>query len=523
MKQPRVHEALLQLALQRRNLAKLISQGMPGAASHTVTLAALDGQWLKLLQAEGPPRARRVTRVLACPVQGDSAEQIQQRLRKACATEDLVLREVLLVNPTHLSTVRLFSLPSTDSKEIRDIVELQAEKHTPYAKEEILTDFKVIDRQRSGYSRVLLVIAHQDVIHRAVRMAEASGWAIERVGCELEGLTAWSESAKRHAAAAAAAAAKGAPPKPAGAGTSLVVDVDSGTTTLLAVHQGQPQFQRSLATGIEQLEDDPAGAGQRLVGELQRSIEAIEAEGAALKIQDVLLTGPTEQLGGFRLLAEQGLDLPVALVSPWQGCELSETARGAIARLPDVSFAGLIGLAASPGELDLTPQATKLRQAFEARAKALVLLGCQFIGALILVSLLFVGRAQKQQRYYAMLKTLYEHTAAEAVPVEQAIEQLEFIEGQLRQRGQLLKTVDMLAKLSPENIQRNTLSFTLDESVVLGGTADELPKVYEFSGSVSSSPLFKAVEVRRVTKRKGEEKDLTDFELRCPLAGAKGT
>ena len=49
--QPRVHEALLQLALQPRNLAKLISQGMPGAASRTVTLAVLDGQWLKLLQA----------------------------------------------------------------------------------------------------------------------------------------------------------------------------------------------------------------------------------------------------------------------------------------------------------------------------------------------------------------------------------------------------------------------------------------------------------------------------------------
>ena len=86
-----------------------------------------------------------------------------------------------------------------------------------------------------------------------------------------------------------------------------------------------------------------------------------------------------------------------------------------------------------------------------------------------------------------------------------------------------MKTVDTLARLSPEDVQWNALSFTLGESVVLGGTADALPKVYEFSGSVSSSPLFKDVEVRRVTKRKGEEKDLTDFDLRCPLASAKST
>ena len=260
MNQKRVRETLVQLALQPSKLAKTLSRRMPGATCQALTIVALDGQWLKLLQMEGPARARKVTKVLACPVQGESSEEIQLRLKKACAAEALAPKDVLLANPTHLSTVRIFSLPSTDPKEIRDIVELQAEKHTPYAKNEILTDFKILERERPGYSRVLLVIAHQDVIQRVVRLSETSGWTLERVGSELEGLVSWFQAVNTNSVAPAGAGAQGGPGKLA-TGMSLVVDVDGSATTLLAIHRGQLQFQRSLPTGLAQLQDDAVHAG----------------------------------------------------------------------------------------------------------------------------------------------------------------------------------------------------------------------------------------------------------------------
>lgn len=516
MSRNRIREALLRLALQPRRLAKSLGTGL-GTASQGLTVISLDGQWLKLLHAEGPPRGRRITKLLACPVQGSNPDDILQQLKKACAAEDVAPKDVLIATPTHLSTTRLFSLPSTDPKEIRDIVDLQAEKHTPYAKEEVLTDFKVIERDRSGYSRVLLVIAHQDVVHRAVRLSEALGWTLERVGSELEGLVSWSQLAKRPRAAGEPVA-RGKPP----AGSSLIIDVDGSTTVLLVVAKGQPQFQRSLAAGIQQLESDPASATERLVAELQRSLEALDAEGAA-KIQDIVLTGPVERLSALKTKIEEGLDLPVHLLSPWQGLELAEGLRSVLERLPDVSFASLVGLAAEPGELDLTPHTTKLRQAFEARAKSLVLLGCQAVGALLLFSLLFIGRAQKEERYYGMLRQLYDTTAPEAQVVEQALQEVVFVEEGLRQQGQLLKAVETLAKLSPPEIRWNSLTYTRGDTFVLNGTAETLPKVYEFSGGLAASALFGAVEPRRVSKRKSGEQDLTDFELRCPLLSAKAT
>ena len=504
----RFHEALLTLALSPRNLAKSLSQGMPGTPSQGLMVVALDGQWLRLVQVEGPATNRRLTKVAAASIGSAGADEIGKTFQGLCATERVTPMEVLVATPTHLCTARLFSLPSTDPKEIRDIVELQAEKHTPYAKEEVLMDFKVVDRDRSGYSRVLLVIAHQDVIHRSVRLVEASGFTLDRVGCELEGLVSWFHLVKKGPAGAASSA-------------SLIVDVDAGATTVIMMQRGQPQFHRSLAMGSEQLQADPAATGERLVSELQRSLEAIETDGGTPKIGEVLLTGRVERLGELKGRLEHGLDVPVSLVAPWGAREVSEGIHAAWERLPDVSMSGLVGLALAPSHIDLTPQSTKLRQAFEARAKSLVLLGCQCVGVLVLISLLVVGRAQKEQRYYHTLRGLYEQGAAGALDVEEALRDVGFVKERLRQRGKLLEAVDILAKLSPPGVRWESVAFAAGESTVLKGTSKELPKIYEFVANLDKQPIFRHVEAKRVSKRKGDESDLTDFEISCPLVGAK--
>lgn len=499
-------EFFLGLALQPRNFARSLSDWLPATKSHGITVMALDGQWLKVLQAEGLPSHRRITKLVACPVAGANVEEIHKSFTEACAIEGLTPKEVLIVNPTHLSTIRIFSLPSTDPKEIRDIVELQAEKHTPYAKEEILTGFRITERDRAGYSRVLLLIAHHDVVQRSCHLVELTGLTLDRVGCELEGLVNWYHLVKRDASGNA----------------SMIVDVDSGTTTVLVVQRGQPQFHRSLAFGAEQLETDPAGVGERLVNELQRSLEAIEAEGGIAKVQDLLLTGRSGRLEGLKVLMGERLNLPVTMASPFAGREASEAVNATSQRLPEVSFASLVGLAVAPSQIDLTPQATKLRQVFEARAKALVMLGCQGFGLLILLSLLVMGRTQKEHRYYEALRQVYALSAPQALKVEEALQQMEFVKARMHRRGRLLDAVAAMAKFSPPGVGWTGLTMT-DEGVILKGTSVELPKIYEFIAALNSVPLFSDVEERRVSKRKSQdqEQDLTDFEIYCAFPGLK--
>ncbi len=505
MKHRAVRDMVFKLALSPKQWVKGLGGLMP-STSQRLIVVTLDGQWLKLLQVDGPARTRQITRVQAAPIEGLSPDELAKIFKEATAGDGQAPADVLVANPTHLSTVRLFSLPSTDATEIRDIVELQAEKHTPYAKEEILSDFTVIERDRSGYSRVLLVIAHQDVIERSVRLVESAGFVLDRVGCELEGLLNWFLLMKR--------ASGGAP-----AGPSLIVDVDGATTTLLVVEHRQLQFHRSLATGAEHLQEHSAQAGERLVGELTRSIEALDAEGKAVKLSEIILTGRTDRLGVFKEQVERGLNLPVTLLPPWPEQAMSEAARAGAERLPDVSFASLAGIGLAPSRIDLTPKAAKLRHAFEAKAKALVTLGCQSIGALILVTLLIISRAHREQRYYQALREVYQQSVSQADEVEQALRQIALVEVQLRDRGRLLEAAETLTSQSSPDIRWQSLTYNSEEGIVLKGTTTELPKVYEYVASLDASPVFGQVEARRVSKRKGgDEQSLTDFEIVCPFS-----
>jgi hypothetical protein len=134
---------------------------------------------------------------------------------------------------------------------------------------------------------------------------------------------------------------------------------------------------------------------------------------------------------------------------------------------------------------------------------------------LILFTLLIVGRAQKEQRYYAALRGLYEQTEARALRVEESLVQLELVKERLRLRGHLLEAVDTLTKLSPPEIRWTSLTFNPVEGTVLKGTSGALPTIYEFVASLEDSPVFGRVEARRVIKRSLEGKEVNDFEVAC--------
>ncbi|MBI2495768.1 MAG: pilus assembly protein PilM, partial [Candidatus Omnitrophica bacterium] len=449
--------------------------------------------------AVGGHSRRTVTALIAQPVEGMADEDIARELSGACAAIGFEPGPVLIANPAPFTTPRLFNLPSTDPVEIHDIVELQAEKHTPYTKEEILTDFQVVETDRSGYSRVLLVISHQDIVHRGLRLVERMGWSLERVGFELEGLINWFRLVKGGAAQ----------------GGTLVAEMDSDSTTLLILQQGKPYFHRSLAMGVNQLGGDATEGPAKLIAEMQRSLDTFETEGLNVAVSEVVLTGQAERLPGLKDRVQRGLNLPTIVASPFEDCAVSEAAKEATLR--QVSFASLLGLALGPSEVDLTPNALKLHRTFEVRARRLVGLGCQVIAGLLLFSCLLIGKALKDERDHAWLLREHQTMAQEAQAVEGVLERLGVIQGWFETRGQLLNAVAELNQHTPHAIQWESVSFTDREQITLKGFSGEMPKVYDFVAELRASPLFSQVEAKRVTKRRVDERDVTEFEIVCSL------
>ncbi|MBI4355997.1 MAG: pilus assembly protein PilM [Candidatus Omnitrophica bacterium] len=470
-----------------------------------VTVVSLDGQWLKVIQTTGRG-SRTIVALLAVPIADKSDDEIATALQQACSAAQLAPGPVLIANSSQFTTARLFTLPSIDYREIADIVELQAEKHTPYTKEEVLKDFKIIDRDASGYSRVLLVISHREIVHRAVAVIERLKWSIERVGSDLEGIVNWLHHLR------------GESHRDTKAGAILLADIDRDATTIAILHQGKPYLHRSIAPGASQLVRDPAWQPLKLMGEFQRSVETFEAEGLNVRVTEILLTGQTDAIASLQEQVRQGTSLPTSIVGQFERCTLTPEATELLKTQEPVSFVRLLGLALAPSTLDLTPTPVRLRQSFEARAKTLVVLGCQLLAVLLLLSSIAIGTAYQRQRYLAKLTQAYRRTASGAAQIEQTLRQIDLVEGRLANRGQLLAVIAELSQRSPSAIVLSSLIFTQQERVVIKGTSKELPKVYEYVGALTASPLFKEVNPKSISKRKVDNQDVAEFELLCPLA-----
>ncbi|MBI4313550.1 MAG: pilus assembly protein PilM [Candidatus Omnitrophica bacterium] len=473
------------------------------------TVVLFGPQWFKLLHVAPLAPGRVLSKILAVSIAGMDDAQVLEAVRPAAHSAGFAMANVWIATASQFTTLRLLSLPSSDPKEIRDMIDLQIEKNTPHAKEEILSDSTLVETDPNGYSRMALAIVHRDVVSCSVKMAEALGWRVAGVVCEADGLAQWQKMVRPQEAASAAAA--------------LVADIDTDATTVAVLSRGNLYFHRSMALGMVQMASDASqGAVDSFIQELQRSAEAFEAEGMNMPPQTVLVTGLAHSPLDLAAKIQRALNLPVQVVPVFERCPATKPATSmALQVSTQTSFASLAGLGFASGRLDLTPPSVKLRHAFEKRAQALLGLGSRAVVLLLLVCLLAFVKTYQLQRYHDRM--VQEHAVMDlpARDIAQTLDKLSVVQSRMRKRGYVLEAMEHISRWVPGSIRLTSFGYSTGEPIVLKGTSRELPQVYEFVSVLGKEPLFKKVEARRVSKRKVEGQDVTDFEVVCTLAEEK--
>lgn len=295
----------------------------------------------------------------------------------------------------------------------------------------------------------------------------------------------------------------------------LVAEIDHETTTLAMLRQDKPYLHRSVSIGAAHLLQDPEGAAAKLTTEFQRSLETVDAEGLNLPVAGIVLTGQADRIVGLGDRLQQALNLPAVVVPMFDQLAVAEGALPDQEPVSQMSFASLAGLALRSSQVDLTPKALKLHRAFEMRSRALVGLGCQLIGGLLLLSCLFIGKAHKHERYHASLVREQQERALAVQQLERSLRQMEFVKDWLGGREQFLDALTELSIHTPETIRWDSVSYTKDAQLVVKGTSGEMPKVFDFVAELRKLPHFTKVETRRVTNKKKGDRLVTEFEMVC--------
>jgi len=428
------------------------------------------------------------------------------------------LGPVVMVNPAHLTTALSLALPSRDPREIASMVEIQIEKKSPHGKEGSVAYHETQGEAQKGYSRVLLVIAHHEVGEEMVSVTEGMLMHAGRVTSELAGFAQFYRML-----------AQAQPPKQRAlwlAKRRLLIDVDRESTEVMAFQSDKLCFHRSIPIGAHTDSTTAVSESvtkvERLIGELRRSLELMESEGYGVAFEEILLTGLSHRMTLLADMINRELFFKTVEIKAFDRAQFQGPAAGESLISEEFSFTSLIGQASLPTTGgDLTPSTLKLRQTFQNRTRALIVLVSQILAGLLLVSCLLLTSVQRDMLRYGRLLAEEQRVGPEAKRVELLMDQLRVIKTRFEHKGELLKMLAEMGSRTPGGVHWQSLIYENGKRVAIKGVSVDSPQVFEMVNELEKAQVCVKPQARKVSKRKVEGTDVTEFEIICPLAEAE--
>jgi len=414
---------------------------------------------------------------------------------------------VIACLPRQVVNVRLLEMPSTDPVEIASMVELQVGKQTPYARDEIVADHRIIGRGREGYTRVLLIMVQQSVMRQRFRILEEAGLEVESMTVSSEGLINWYRSILG---------------TPGGEGGTVLLDVDAGYSELAIVSRSQLVFTKSILVGSRQLLDDPARWIEKMCQEVENAIDIYRGEaGGNVVLGACLLSGAAVHIGGLDGALGNRLKL---IVHPVDYMEKIKKVAG----LPDtkgddyreVSFTPLVGMAIAPEALEfsLVPESVKARRDLERKARNLTTLGSLSFLTAAFLSLMAIVMIHHKLEYLFKLRAKILETEKPAAEILKQKQTIVTVMERLNSTRSPVSILYELYKLTPPSVMYDSIVFDSERSLVLKGQANSFPDVDKLKGTLEGSMvIFPNVTCPKQTK--DARTGLIVFELNCSAPG----
>jgi len=473
------------------------------------TVCQIDNNWLRLIQVKAIKREKKISMIKAVDISNLSDEEISLKISGLASELKINSRHLILSIPRHQTTTRNLDLPSSNPLEIKDMIELQIGKQTPYASDEVIKDYQILGSNTEGYSKVLLVIVHRDIVNRYFKILESAGLKVQKVSFSSEGLMNWRSLVYRE--------------KIASEKVQILIEVDYDASDFEVVLNDKLVFGRSISLGFSQFPGQFELWQKKFVEEVNHSIYAYQNEIIGKEIGKIIISRP--RLVGDSLnrdILEKEFGSSVEIIDQFKDIPLTEEGVNSYNNLirTDLSFAGLLGLGLPIVEhkIDLIPQEHQIGKAVKEKGKDLYIMGILLVSILVAVSGVFLGRMYNKERYLGQLKQRLTEIQDKTKELNSMIRGIETIKDRVYTRGMSLNLLYEVHKAITPEMHLVSMSFDGKENLTLRGQSNEMSEVFSFVNKLEESSYFQNVKTKYATKRKEGEKEITDFEISCPLA-----
>lgn len=462
-----------------------------------VVLVELSDRLLKVVQAAGEGSERKLVYLDAAELDFTDEERVSKELASRLKRLPRPPAEVFASLPRSQITTRTFFLPSTQPAELAKMVEFQIEKEIPFPKEKIIFDYHIIETTPEGYSRILLVIAGEEVVRRYLSILKKAGLVPAALFFSSQGLVSWFQRTQGEK----------------GKETFFVlIDVDLYLTHVEVVSHGELYLTRSFLVGSRQIEKDNSPSQETFSQELNRTLVAFKKEFPFAKIENCFLSGGAKSLPLVERLVAPQIKFPFQKIAFRTHCPVEEgLAKEDLSE--EISFSSAAGfLLRDEKRINLIPPSEKRARSERLFRRAVVQFVFLLVGSLLLLGFIF-GSTLHQRR--ATLRSLQKELHAlepSASQVESMESQLDLLKGRERESEGTLEILRELYRTVPPEASLTYLAIE-PTRISLRGASRNLSTVFSFAKSMESSPLFKSVSVKNATRRTLSEGEVTIFQI----------
>ncbi len=477
----------------------------------TVTSIEITDTHIKLIQSSINGNNRVVQ---TCDIQRlnvPTEEECLKILSAMAAAHRLGAQPVVAVIPRRLAILRHLSLPSQDEHEIKKMVGLQLMNKVPYSREDIVYDYTVIGKDETGYSRVLVVLVHRDVIQRYLKMLEQAGINPYKITVSSAGLSAW--LGHRHKKQG-----KTAP------SVSAVINIDEIDAEICFCSDSKFLFSRNIQLGARDLNPEHMN---NFVHQIDLTLKSYLKDKMGPAVTDFVLVSTLAEAGLLKERLESEHKKEVELASPLDDLPPSVKSAQDMTSWERSGYSVAVGLGVVLGNTDrflnLVPAEVQDSKAISAGRKKW--LRCFALSAITVVLLVAIASVDiyKQTGYIGRLQDRIKILKSESARAEKVIQVVDFVETHIKGRTIMANVMAELYRLTPEDISFKTVQLTEEKTMTVQGFAKTRSSVNSFQDRLVGSAMFDDVTLQYASRSRMLGEELTDFKITFKLSEKKGS
>jgi hypothetical protein len=461
---------------------------------------------IKIAQATASGNLERVARGLFSASSG--GEEAAGALKTLLVPFNRKL-PVICVIPASAATAKNIEVPSSDPEEIKSIINLQASRHTPYSREEVLISYINLGTTASLNTRLLLVIVHRDMVKERISIFENSGLNVDKILFVPEAQARFYNKAlnlKKDSALLG------------------IIDFSLNTTSYIILSKGSLLFERSIPFGIKAIKEG-GDAPAKLQEELRKSMDAFIQEGGGEAPNSYVVTTAHQALDGILPVLKEALSVEFK-ESPFSDfIKGSMDARNRLQTdFGDDSFLDVIAPASSATkcEINLMPEEMVLKRMVDRQSRevsksgvaAVIIMG--LVGAMIMSNIYF-----KDTFLNKNLRDQFGPKKAEVLVLQARMNKTKLVRGYIEKRMVSLNIIHGLYSITPHTMYLNNITVDDDGTITIDGISETMAQVYSFVKAVDDSTMFKEAKLKSTSTKKDNGKDVAAFNIEFKLATPK--